>query len=182
MMKTDESEEENEEAVSKKRKIMVHPIYIVHHVCKNRQEALECIKEEDQWNNYCMSHETKGGTKEYYGCKRKGCSKRIGLWYDNIDETVRIAIASNIFHLHDEEEVVFGMDSNTKKAIDHVFIMGTKTALSIKYALRNPLVLSQLPVTIKKEVLIEYTQKQIENYLFQTLKPRLLLKSSFNYG
>ena len=52
-----------------------------------------------------------------------------------IDETVRIAKSSNISHSHDEEETTFGMDANTKKAIEHIFIMGTKTALSIKYAL-----------------------------------------------
>jgi hypothetical protein len=61
-----------------------------------------------------ISHSTKDGTKAYYGCKRKGCSKKIELWYETIDETVRTGKSSNIFHTHDEEKITFGMDANTK--------------------------------------------------------------------
>ena len=93
-----------------------------------------------------------------------------------IDETVRIAKSSNISHAHDEEETTFGMNANTKKAIEHIFIMGTKTALSIKYALKDPLVLSESPITIKKEVFNLIGQK-IERVtrLFYTLNQLKIL-------
>jgi hypothetical protein len=77
---------------------------------------------------------------------------------------------------------LFGMNHDTKMAIEHIFIMDTKTAQSIKYALRDTVVLDKLPSTIIKDNVIEYDQKQIENYIFQTLKPKILIKSSFNYG
>jgi hypothetical protein len=60
--------------------------------------------------------------------------------------------------------------------------MGTKTAQGVKYALRDPLILDNLPTNINKEEISEFTQKQIENFIFQTLKPKFLIKSSFNYG
>ena len=85
----DENEEEDEEEVlTKKRKVSIHPIYIVDKVCTNENEALEIITNEACWHSYCISNKTKDGTKSYYGCKYKKCTKKVGLWHDLVDETV----------------------------------------------------------------------------------------------
>jgi hypothetical protein len=179
----DEDEDGQATSTAKKGKVTVKPIYIVHETFENAILAIEFIQNEGIWNNYCISNKTKDGTKSYYGCKNKGCAKKIGLWYDLVNETTKIAKSANIEHDHTAvQSTLFGMNETTKLAIEHVFVMGTKTAQSIKYALRNPLVLEKLPATIDTNLILDYDLKQIENFLFHTLKPKLLNKSSFNYG
>ena len=77
-----EDEDGHMTSTSKKRKVTVKPIYIVHETIENAILAIEFIQNEGIWNNYCISNKTKDGTKSYYGCKNKGCVKKIGLWYD----------------------------------------------------------------------------------------------------
>ena len=174
----DEDEDAQATSTAKKRKVTVKPIYIVYESFANYIKAIEFIQSEGIWNNYCISNKTKDGTKSYYGCKNKGCAKKIGLWYDTVNETTRIAKSANIEHDHTAaQSSLFGMDKTTKLAIEHVFLMGTKTAQSIKYALRDPLVLKKLPATIDTKLILDYDQKQIENFLYHTLKPKILNKS-----
>ncbi len=94
-----EEEEFEEESISepahKKRKTAVHPIYFVSRVCENEEEALAIIKAENSWTSHCRPNTTVNGVKSYYQCKHKGCSKKIGLWYDNTCTQVKI-LASNL--------------------------------------------------------------------------------------
>ena len=60
--------------------------------------------------------------------------------------------------------------------------MGTKTSQVIIYALRNPEILNRLPEKIDKTRIKERTLKQLENYIYNQLKPSLEIKSNFNYG
>ena len=65
------------------------------------------------------------------------------------------------------------MNETKKLAIEHVFAMGTNTAQSIKYALRDHLVLGKLPATIDTKLILDYDLKQIENFLYHILKPKI---------
>ena len=74
-----------------------------------------------------------------------------------------------------------GFNEDTKQAIMHLYKMGTKTATKIIYSLRDSDILNQVPginiLNIQKP-----TVEQLNNYLQNTLKPRLLNKYEFNYG
>ena len=72
-----EDEDGHASSTSKKRKVTVKPIYIVHETFENAILAIEFIQNEGIWNNYCISNKTKDGTKSYYGCKNKGCAKKL---------------------------------------------------------------------------------------------------------
>ncbi len=74
------------------------------------------------------------------------------------------------------------MSEDYKLAAEHLYIFGTKTATTIIYALRNQEIIDRLPATINKDNLREPSLKQLENYLYNQLKPRLEIKSNFNYG
>ena len=174
----EEEEEEQEEPRPKKRKVLVKPVYIVQQICENETQALRTIRDSGCWKSFCKTTQTKSGIRSYYACKYKSCSKKIGLWYDPTKETVRIVKSANIEHFDEEEEEShYGIDDNTKKAIEQIFLMGTKTAQGILYALRDSSILNSLPTTIDKEKIGEFTQKQIENYIFQTLKPKFSVKN-----
>jgi hypothetical protein len=85
----EESEDENDQAVQKKRKIMVHPIYVVHHVCKNKTEALEFIKQEDQWNSYftrlmCYPHVDRNVDQHLRSIKEKDIKDEIDTDIDDL--------------------------------------------------------------------------------------------------
>ena len=60
--------------------------------------------------------------------------------------------------------------------------MGTKTSQGCIYALRDTTIISKFPDTIKRENLVEPSQKQAENFIHNKLKPKLLIKSTFNFG
>ncbi len=106
----DEDEDGQATTTAKKRKVTVKPIYICHETFPNSIKGIEFIQSEGIWNNYCISNKTKNGTKAYYGCKNKGCAKKIGLWYDTANETTRIAKSANIEHDHTVAQNLFGMD------------------------------------------------------------------------
>ena len=71
-------EVEDEGPPLKKRKTTVSVSYFVSSVCDNEVEALNMIKSENIWANYCRSNDTAHGKKSYYPCKHKGCPKKIG--------------------------------------------------------------------------------------------------------
>ena len=126
---------------------------MVHEILDNEEVAKEKIKNENTWQSYGRSSNTKDGLKVYYDCVHKGCSKRIGIWYDMEDaQKVRIVKSANVEHDHSHEDsLVWGLNEDTKKAIEHLFVMGTKTAQACIYALRNPAIIAVLPESIIKE-------------------------------
>ena len=76
-------------------------------------------------------------------------------------------LCSSLDHEHAEveEEVDWGLTGDTKLAVEHVYIMGTKTAQAIIYALRNREILERLPENIDRSKIKEPSLKQLENYI-----------------
>ena len=77
-IREEDEDEEDIEPQAKKRKVKVNVSYFVQRVCQNEDEALEIIRSEKIWANFCRSNETAEGTKSYYPCKNKGCPKKTG--------------------------------------------------------------------------------------------------------
>jgi len=72
------------------RKVAVKPVYIVQQICENETQAIAIIKEADCLKSYCCTTRTITGIRSYYACKYKSCSKKIGLWFDPVEERVSI--------------------------------------------------------------------------------------------
>ena len=72
---------------------------------------------------------------------------------------------SSLEHEHTEEiEVDWGLTDDTKLAVEHVYVMGTKTAQTIIYALRNREILARLPETINKANIEIINNRNNKNY------------------
>ena len=85
-----------------RRKVRIVPIYVVHDVCIDEASALNTLKEEKTWQSWGRQNKTKDGLKIYHDCIERGCPKKIGLWYDLCDATVRIAKSAYVEHDHTE--------------------------------------------------------------------------------
>ena len=163
----------------------LQPVYMQFKTVKNKEEAIDFLREEKVWSMNTKPKKTicKNSVNEFYRCNSSvKCPVKACVVYKSVDDQVNIKKTCNIEHNHNEiVKDSKGLNCDTKKAIQHLYTMGTKTALPIIYALRDKEVLSSI-ADIDIERIQEPTPLQVNNYLLNNLRPKIEEKSHFHYG
>ncbi len=162
----------------------LQPVYLTFKTFANKEEAVNVLKDEKVWsmNTKPKKRICKNTVHEFYRCSSSvECPVKACVVYKSDEDTVTVKKSCNIEHNHEKLKEDRGLNYDTRKAIDHLYAMGTKTALPIIYALRDKEILSS-KADIEVDNIQEPTPRQINNYLLNTLKPKVQEKCHFNYG
>ena len=122
------------DALKKKRKLALKPIYLPFLRVENKNDAIEVLTQEKEWKMKSIaSLACKEGLHEFYRCKENAkCPVKVCLRVNVETEPVIICKSKNIEHVHMEKVAkVWGLNEDTKTAIKHLFKMGTKTSSKI---------------------------------------------------
>ena len=149
----DESQEFNDDDdernfVEKRKRIQ--PIYLPFVKLDNKKMALTLLKEESTWD---LNHKPKtiacrNSIHEFYKCKLDTkCPIRVCLLITDDNEPVLIKKSHNVEHIHTKERGTkkeWGLNVDTKTAINQLYIMGTTTAAPLTYSLRQENIISKI--------------------------------------
>ncbi len=178
-------ETDDGESVSTNSSTRRQPVYLTSNTLSNKEEAVVLLENEKCWSmkNKHKQNLCKNTIHEYYTCNVSAkCHVKVCIAYSNEEEPVTIKRSSNIEHDHKAvKNDTWGLNYDTKKAIEHLYLMGTTTAYPIIHGLRDRMKISEL-VNVNVANLQEPTPRQVNNYLLNTFKPKILDKSHFNYG